>query len=423
MQGNAMLNLPDCVSIIKAVPDLYLIIDPTLTIVEASDAYLSATMVARDEVIGHNIFEIFPDNPNDPKATGTTNLKRSLQKVLTNKTAHAMRTQKYDIRLPLSEGGAFEERYWRPLNSPVLDTNNQVKYIIHRVEDVTELHRLKNSKAESAQRLQLLLENIKDYAIIMLDENEHVTTWNAGAERIIGYKADEIIGKPISIIYPTRSFEHEFKIARKLGRYEEEGWRERKEGSRFWADVIVTPVYDMKNKLIGYGKVVRDLTLKKEIEIAKNEFISIVNHELRTPLTSILGAIRLLLNWSSLSRQRNNELLDIANANCDRLMRLINDILDIEKLASGVLSFHMQEVELNSIIANSITINRIYSRQFGVTLNSSPLPFEIIVNIDPNRIVQVLTNLISNAIKFSVPGGEVNIALTKKKEGGACICN
>ncbi|WP_158617454.1 PAS domain S-box protein [Legionella sp. km772] len=284
-----MLKNFDSYSILKSAPDLYLILDPSLTIIEASDAYLKATMVKREAIVGHKLFEIFPDNPNDPQATGTRNLNRSIQKVLKTKQPHEMRDQKYDIRRPLSEGGGFEERYWRPLNTPALDEQNNVKYIIHRVEDVTELYRLKNLEIETAQRLQLLIENIKDYGIIMLDSNENIITWNTGAEYIIGYKEKDVIGKPIATVFPSVSYNNEFQIARQEGRYEGEDWRQRKNGSRFWANVIVTPLYDIRNHLIGYGKVISDLTVRKEIETAKDEFISVVNHELRTPLTSISG--------------------------------------------------------------------------------------------------------------------------------------
>lgn len=405
----------DSYSIIKSAPDLYLIIDPSLIIIEASDAYLAATMVQREEILGRKIFEVFPDNPNDPNANGTSNLNRSLQKVIKTKKPHQMMVQKYDIRRPLCEGGEFEERYWQPLNTPVLDKDNQVKYIIHRVEDVTELNQLKNLKAENAQQLQLLIENIKDYAIIMLDKKEKVITWNAGAEHIIGFKEEEILGRAISNVFPTIDYESEFKVAREAGRYEAEGWRQRKNGSSFWANVIVTPIYGMRKQLIGYGKVISDLTVRKEIETAKDEFISVVNHELRTPLTSILGAINLLLNGAIQSPQKNNELLKTAHANGKRLLKLITDILDVEKLVAGGVSFNIQDIELNKFIANAITMNSFYSKEYGVNLVATLLPYEIKIKIDPHRLMQVLTNLISNASKFSVSNGEVNVSLTMKK--------
>lgn len=408
-------------SIIRSAPDLYLIISPELKIVDASDAYLNATMVSREDILGRYLFDVFPDN--DPSTTGSNNLKRSIQAVLVNKVPNAMAVQKYDIRRPLSEGGEFEVRYWSPLNSPVLNEHNEVEYIIHRVEDVTEIDRLKQSGVESSRRLQLLIENIKDYAIIMLDGRGYVTTWNAGAEAIIGYMAEEVIGKPIAFMYPSEAYRHseyELNIAKEKGRYEVQGWRTRKNGSKFWAGIVITPIYvksnyDMKYHLIGYGKVVRDLTLQKEIETVKSEFVSVVNHELRTPLTSIFGAIRLLLNWTAQSQQKNDYLLEVANANCDRLLRLINDILDIEKLAVGSMTLHYQVVDLSPLVAHAVSINRVYGERFGVNIAFVALDPDVRVNVDSSRLIQVLTNLISNAVKFSTHGMPVSVSLTKQK--------
>ncbi len=122
---------------------LYLVLAPDLAILAVTDAYLHATMTRREDILGRGVFDVFPDNPNDPSATGVRNLRTSLQRVLQDKTSDAMAVQKYDIRKPESEGGGFEERYWSPVNSPVLGPDGKVLYIIHRVEDVTEFIRLK----------------------------------------------------------------------------------------------------------------------------------------------------------------------------------------------------------------------------------------------------------------------------------------
>src|SRR3981189_2940646 len=134
---------PDFQALFQSAPGLYLVLAPDLAILAVTDAYLHATMTKREDILGRGVFDVFPDNPNDPSATGVRNLRTSLQRVLQGKTSDAMAVQKYDIRKPESEGGGFEERYWSPVNSPVLGPNNEVLYIIHRVEDVTEFVRLK----------------------------------------------------------------------------------------------------------------------------------------------------------------------------------------------------------------------------------------------------------------------------------------
>lgn len=139
---------PDFQALFESTPALYLVLTPALVIAAVSDAYLRATMTTRERIVGRHLFDVFPDNPDDPTATGVSNLTASLNRVLRNRCADAMGIQKYDIRRPESEGGAYEERYWSPVNSPVLGADGSVAYIIHRVEDVTENVRLKQAGRE-----------------------------------------------------------------------------------------------------------------------------------------------------------------------------------------------------------------------------------------------------------------------------------
>lgn len=138
------LNKGELLNILRSAPDLYLILTPQFDIVDASNAYVKATMVCRDDIIGHNLFEIFPDNPHDTQATGTTNLRNSLENVLKNKIPDAMAVQKYDVRSTAGNDDSYEVRYWSPVNLPVLNEENEIQYIIHRAEDVTEFIRLKD---------------------------------------------------------------------------------------------------------------------------------------------------------------------------------------------------------------------------------------------------------------------------------------
>jgi signal transduction histidine kinase len=132
----------------ESAPGLYLVLTPDLTIVAVSDSYLQATLTRRQDIVGRGIFDVFPDNPNDPNATGVRNLTASLERVLLDRTSDAMAVQKYDIRRPDAEGGGFEERYWSPVNSPVFDERGEVVWIIHRAEDVTEFVHLKQRGRE-----------------------------------------------------------------------------------------------------------------------------------------------------------------------------------------------------------------------------------------------------------------------------------
>ena len=150
------LPTPDFQALFESEPGLYLVLTPALTIVAVSAAYLKATMTKREEILGRGLFEVFPDNPDDPTATGVRNLKASLERVLTHRVSDTMAVQKYDVRRPESEGGGFEERYWSPVNSPVLGADGNVAYLIHRVEDVTEFIHLKQEGSEQHQIIERL---------------------------------------------------------------------------------------------------------------------------------------------------------------------------------------------------------------------------------------------------------------------------
>ncbi len=139
---------PDFRALFEAVPGMYLVLSPELVILVATDRYLAATMTTREHIIGRGLFEVFPDNPGDTEATGAENLAASLARVLAVGRPDTMAVQKYDVRKPEAEGGAFEERYWSPINTPVFGDDGRVRYIIHCVEDVTEFVRLEALELE-----------------------------------------------------------------------------------------------------------------------------------------------------------------------------------------------------------------------------------------------------------------------------------
>jgi signal transduction histidine kinase/ActR/RegA family two-component response regulator len=152
---------PDFRTLFEAAPGLYLVLDPELRIVAASDAYLAATMTQRDEIVGRGIFDVFPDNPDDPEATGVSNLSASLERVRRQRVPNAMAIQKYDIRRPEEEGGGFEERFWSPRNTPILDESGRLVYIIHRVDDVTEFVRLTERDTEQEAEIFLRTQELQ----------------------------------------------------------------------------------------------------------------------------------------------------------------------------------------------------------------------------------------------------------------------
>jgi len=184
---NAPFPVPEYKVLFESAPGLYLILlpdDPVFTIVAASDAYLAATMTRRDEIVGRGVFEVFPDNPADAEATGVRNLHASLGHVIRTRAADAMAVQKYDIRRPDSEGGGFEERFWSPINCPVLDSRQSVAWIIHRVEDVTDFIRLREKEAAQALRTDQMEAEVFRRAREVQDANRRLRAANEELARL-----------------------------------------------------------------------------------------------------------------------------------------------------------------------------------------------------------------------------------------------
>jgi len=179
-----------------------------------------------------------------------------------------MPVQKYDIRRP---DGTFEVRYWSPLNTPVVNSQNEVIYIIHSVANVTNHQTAQKELIRSQQDYHLLINNVKDYAIFMMDINGIVTTWNPGAENIKGYKAEEILGRSLDVFYTEDDRKHgiprrNLELTRQYGHFETEGLRVRKDGTIFFADVVFTSLLDDEGKLYGYAKITRDISEKRKAE-------------------------------------------------------------------------------------------------------------------------------------------------------------
>jgi PAS domain S-box-containing protein len=231
---------PDFRALFEASPGLYLVLEsdaPRYTIVAVSDAYARATMTKREEILGRGLFEVFPDNPNDPDATGVSNLAASLERVVRNRAADTMAVQKYDVRRPEAEGGEFEERYWSPVNSPVVGHDGELRWIIHRVEDVTALVRLGRSGREALrseeQRYRELFESAPD-GIFVAGSDGRYTDVNAAGCRLVGYTREELLGRSVTELVAPSELPRQAALTRHIlqGGTEVSEWRlRRKDGT------------------------------------------------------------------------------------------------------------------------------------------------------------------------------------------------
>ena len=239
----------DYVHLLRSVPALYLVLEPRepFVILDASDSYLRATLTVREQIVGRPLFEVFPDNPGDPAATGVTNLRASLHAVIEKRAPHAMALQRYGIRRPASQGGAFEERWWQPLNTPVLDARGDLQLIIHQVKDDTALVRAREAEQEERARAEAglqateVLESITD-GFFALDRGYRFLYVNREAERILGQARDALLGRTIWDAYPELAgtgFERAYRGAMDLR--QAESITAYYEPHQRWYDVHVYP--------------------------------------------------------------------------------------------------------------------------------------------------------------------------------------
>ena len=257
---------------------------------------------------------------------------------------------------------------------------------------------IQESLRESEERFRLLVDSVQDYAIFMLDVDGNVKSWNSGAERIKGYRADEIIGRHFSVFYPpevraTGWPAHVLRVARTEGRYEEEGWRLRSDGTRFWASVIITPVYDAAGELQGYAKVTRDLTQRQRMEALQDasrqmsEFMAMLAHELRNPLAPIRNAMQ-VMGLKDLGDPQLEWCRDVVARQVTHLGHLVDDLLDVNRITTGKILLRREPVELAAVLERAIESSAPLLEQRRHRLETTLPSVPLIVEADATRLSQ-----------------------------------
>lgn len=470
-----MARPPDFQALFERAPAACLVVladAPRYTIVAASDAYLRATLRTRENILGRPLFEAFPDPPGQPAATGTRNLGASLARAIASGEPDTLPIQHYAIQRP---DGVWEERHWSPINTPVLGADGTVGYVIHRIEDVTEvmLETRSHEAGPSAQTVreallperrrghQRLIEALLDrlraeeqlrqqadrlrehatileFAHLLIREpDDRISHWSLGAERLYGYSQEEALGRIsrelLKTEYPCALDELRAGLVEN-GEWQGELTHRTRTGERIVVVSHQVLCRDERGVEEAVLEINHDITPLKCLEAererllameqqahaeaetanrGKDEFIALVAHELRNPLGAILNWARLLQHGGQHDPVTVARASEVILRNAKLQQTLIDDLLDSARIASGKLQLNLETLDPSPIVRAAVEAMRPAAQAKGVRLDADLDPRAGQINGDANRLQQVVWNLLSNAVKFTPKSGTITVRLAR----------
>lgn len=346
-------NTIDFQKVFQSIPSLYLILSTDLIILDMNDSYEKATMQKREEMIGRNLFEVFPDNPDDKSADGVANLSRSLHLVLKEKKPHTMAVQRYDVQSP---EGIFEVRYWSPINIPILNAANEIDYIVHRVEDVTDFVLLKDEQSKNENINRGLQKKVNEMEVEIIKRSREIQILNYELEQKVKERTETILKREKTLAEQNRI---------------------------------------LKNQ-------------NKELE----QFTYITSHDLQEPLRSLVSFTELFEQEFAGKLDGNGDLyIDFISKSSRRMQELVKGLLDYSRIGREK---QLVEVDCNQIVKDVLSDMAITLAESKAKISFDNLPQ---LKGYPTELRQLFQNLISNAVKFRKKGAvpEVKISVQEQK--------
>jgi two-component system, chemotaxis family, CheB/CheR fusion protein len=320
---------------------------------------------------------------------------------------------------------------------PHRTADNRIAGVVITFVDISERKRAEEALRTVEDRFRVVTEGAPDFAMLLTDPMGRIVTWNVGAERLLGWTAADAIGKTTAMIYPpeagAQQMQREMDNAAQYGRAADESWHVRKSGSRFWGSGVLTAVRDDSGHLTGFVKVLRDETARKQAETdrtellerekaarleaenairLKDQFLAMLSHELRTPISSILVWAR-MLRENRCDQSEFAEGLEVIERSAQAQVQLLDDLLDTSRIATGKVRLDRTDTDVREVVQQAVEAVLPMAKAKGVKIKTDlgkKLPE---IDADPDRLRQVVGNLLNNAVKFTSSGGQVEVRLTK----------
>lgn len=420
-------------TILNASVDLIAVYDKETRLIAMNKRCAEVYGIRQDEWVGKTFLEIYPQGK---ESQAYHDLLAALDgQLVHNFSFQSDLVKKYYenfvIPLKYDNGEVYAALVMAHDNTAIIEASEEVKTANVELKELNEKLRL------SEERYARMINEVEDYAIILMDSDGIIENWNKGAEKIKGYKADEIIGKHFSIFYTPHDKQKRLPqqlldIAEKKGKAAFEGWRMRKDGSMFWGSMVITALHDTNNTVIGFSKVTRDLTERKisedklqmyadellqknkELERSNSElgsFSYVASHDLQEPLRKIQGFGNLIMNseianLSESGKDYFNRMIKAAS----RMQGLIDSLLEFSRTNTDIKNF--EQVDLNDLVEEVKKDMRESIESTGASIVSENLPTFTVI---PFQFRQLLVNLIGNSIKYAKKDGSPVIKILTKK--------